>query len=293
MDFPDFSSLFHDYDSGVEVDFPSAIRISDGSTPHNLSLNMVGDDLGSSPFTEAHDLKPLRVSVGAHERTIPMEPIDFMQSRKRRYYPPKMKGAHRPECWPDPIRLESLSTKLLDNNEISRLWNEVALTSSEEIVVDALRPVVGMALDRIAVIGDRTRLHRAGGRRVVAKLEHMAKLVPLKRLGHGAQRLFGISLALANCRDGILIINEIENGIHHSIHQDIWRMIFRTAKEGNVQVFATTHSWDCIAGFAIAAGEVPANGTFYRLERVEDELHAIGYSEECLEVAAQQRVEVR
>ncbi len=105
--------------------------------------------------------------------------------------------------------------------------------------------------------------------------------------------MFGISLALANCRDGILLIDEVENGIHHSVQPELWRMIFRAAEDSNVQVVAATHSWDCIASFAVAAVESPSDGTLYRLERVGDDLHAIRYSEEDLEVAAQQRIEVR
>ena len=113
------------------------------------------------------------------------------------------------------------------------------------------------------------------------------------RLGDGAQRLFGISLALASCQDGMLLIDEVENGIHHSVQPDLWKMIFRAAEKGNIQVVAATHSWDCVASFAVAASEASANGILYRLEHTGDELHAVRYSEEDLEVAAQQRIEVR
>ena len=58
-------------------------------------------------------------------------------------------------------------------------------------------------------------------------------------------------------------------------------------------MFAATHSWDCIASFAMAAIETPEVGSLYRLERVRDDLHAVRYSEEDLEVAALQGIEVR
>ena len=103
----------------------------------------------------------------------------------------------------------------------------------------------------------------------------------------------GIAAALVNCRNGILLIDEVENGIHHSIQPELWRMVFRAAEESNVQVVAATHSWDCIAGFATAAGETPEVGTLIRLDGVGDELHAVQYSEKDLEVAAQQVIEVR
>jgi len=107
-------------------------------------------------------------------------------------------------------------------------------------------------------------------------------------------RLFGITLALANCRDGFLLIDEVENGIHYSVQQDFWRMMLRTAHENNVQVFATTHSWDCVRGFAQAAVENEnVEGVLVRLEKEEDGLRAVRYSERRLKIAADQRIEVR
>ena len=79
--------------------------------------------------------------------------------------------------------------------------------------------------------------------------------MPLRSLGDGAVRLFGVALALANSQGGFLLIDEAENGIHHTIQRDFWRMVLLTAQANNVQVFATTHSWDCVVGFAQAAVE--------------------------------------
>ena len=107
-------------------------------------------------------------------------------------------------------------------------------------------------------------------------------------------RLFGAALALANSRDGFLLIDEAENGIHHSVQQDYWRMILRSAQQNNVQVIATTHSWDCVRGFARAAAETEeAEGQLVRLSRQYGDLRAVEYSEEELTIAAEQGIEVR
>ena len=52
----------------------------------------------------------------------------------------------------------------------------------------------------------------------------------------------------ANSRDEFLLIDEAENGIHLTLLKDFPSMVLRGAQENNVQVFATTHSWDCIKG---------------------------------------------
>ena len=293
MDFPDFASLFHNYLAGAGRGVPSTIKIAARCAADSLSLQLVEADEQPFLLSPNFSLKTLCVAVGEHERTIPVDPIGYTRTGRRGYFSSRMMASDRPETWPIPIKFESMGPGLLDNDEISRLWDEVALTPSEDDVIRALRLVVGDELDRIGVIGDRSSSYQTHGRRVVAKLKHLSAPIPLKRLGDGAQRLFGIALALANCRNGILIIDEVENGIHHSVHRDLWHMIFRAAEEGNVQVVAATHSWDCIAGFAGAACETRADGTLYRLERFEDDLHAVRYSKRDLEVAALQRIEVR
>ncbi|MCY4304500.1 MAG: AAA family ATPase [Aestuariivita sp.] len=153
-----------------------------------------------------------------------------------------------------------------------------------------MRLVAGTKLDRLAVIGEGPR---SRGRRMVAKLNSTPQPVPLKRLGDGVQRLLGIALALANCQNGILLIDEVENGIHYSILPKLWDMIFKTAQEGNIQVIAATHSWDCISSFTHSALATDQVGTLVRLEKDEDDLYPVHYSEEDLEIIAKHNIEVR
>ena len=118
--------------------------------------------------------------------------------------------------------------------------------------------------------------------------------VPLKSLGDGAVRLYGIALALANSRGGLLLIDEAENGIHHTVQYEFWKLVLQIAHTDDVQVLATTHSWDCVRGFAYAAAEAESSdGILIRLDRDERGLRAVEYSEEDLKIAADQSIEVR
>ena len=91
-----------------------------------------------------------------------------------------------------------------------------------------------------------------------------------------------------------MVIDEAENGIHHSVQHNYWRMVLQTAQENNVQVFATTHSWDCVSGFAQAATELEdAEGVLVRLERENGAIRAVEYSREELQIASEQGIEVR
>ncbi|MCY3640969.1 MAG: AAA family ATPase, partial [Gammaproteobacteria bacterium] len=103
-----------------------------------------------------------------------------------------------------------------------------------------------------------------------------------------------ISLGLANSRGGFLLLDEAENGIHYSVQPRFWEMVLHTAERHGIQVFATTHSFDCVRGFAeaaIANRAVQAN--LVRLDRDEEGIRAVPYSEEGLKAAADQGIEVR
>ena len=41
-------------------------------------------------------------------------------------------------------------------------------------------------------------------------------------------------------------IDEIENGLHYSVHKDVWRPLELWQRQLDIQVFATTHSYEMI-----------------------------------------------
>lgn len=193
---------------------------------------------------------------------------------------------------PPEIRCRSLGPGVLSNEQMARWWAAVALTPSEDAAVNALRLVAGDGVHRAAVVGEQP--HHRRGNRVIVSLRGDPAPVPLKSLGDGAVRLFGVALALANSRDGFLVIDEAENGIHHSLQERFWRMVLATAEANNVQVLATTHSRDCVEGFARAATECQhIEGALARINRRNGEMWAVEYPEKDMLVAAEQGIEVR
>lgn len=198
------------------------------------------------------------------------------------------------DAFPSKLTCELLGPGALTNAQLARFWDEVALSDHEDRVIRALSLVLGDNVDRVTMIGDNGSTRRGGGRRVVVKLRGLRQRVPLKSLGDGALRMFGMALALSNSRNGLLLVDEAENGIHYSVQRDFWHMILRTAVENDVQVLATTHSWDCVKGFAQAAeANEDVEGVLVRLERVGESIRVVRYPEEEVKVAAEQGIEVR
>jgi predicted ATPase len=91
-----------------------------------------------------------------------------------------------------------------------------------------------------------------------------------------------------------LLVDEIESGIHYSAIERYWDMIFTLARELDVQVFATTHSWDCIEGFqAAATSDRSSEGMLIRLEADGDRTRAVTFNEHELAIATREEIEVR
>jgi hypothetical protein len=122
----------------------------------------------------------------------------------------------------------------------------------------------------------------------------LPRLVPVPFMGEGMRRLLSILLAIANARGGVLLVDEIENGMHYSVQKQVWQAIAHAARENDVQVFATTHSYECInaAHEAFAASE-PYDFTMQRLDRSGEEIEVVRYDRDTMEYALEMSHEVR
>jgi hypothetical protein len=101
----------------------------------------------------------------------------------------------------------------------------------------------------------------------------------------------GVFIAL---EEPVLLIDEVEVGVHYSALPDVWRYLFRAARERGIQVFATTHSWDCIEAFQQAAAEEPeGSALLLRLEQKGREHRAVLFDQDELPTVTKHHIEVR
>jgi len=150
--------------------------------------------------------------------------------------------------------------------------------------------IIELDVEKINLIGQE----RKSARIPIVKVRNVPEPIPLRSLGEGMTRLFGIVLALVNARDGLLLVDEVDSGLHYTVHPALWRLVFQIAAQLNVQVFATTHSWDCIEGFQQAAQEMEgAGGMLIRLERRQGHIVPILFDTSRLSIATRQEIEVR
>jgi AAA15 family ATPase/GTPase len=131
-------------------------------------------------------------------------------------------------------------------------------------------------------------------RTATVKVVGIDERIPLSSLGNGMLRVLGIALALVNAEDGILLIDEFENSLYYSVQSDLWRLIFQIAHRLNIQVFATTHSWDCIKAFQSATqGDTQDTGMLIRLESRKHGIGATLFDQSELGIVTREQIEVR
>jgi len=196
------------------------------------------------------------------------------------------------EGWlhPNASPVAFLPARGFTTNEAKRLWDKASLADKDELLLELLRfvepevrdlryisdPESGVDLPYLKINGDRGR-------------------TPLDSLGDGLTRLFHIGLAMANASGGILLIDEFENGLHWEVQEQLWKALFNASNHFGVQVFATTHSNDCIQAFVGAQKDrlIPSESYVYRLERRGEDIRAHEFSAQGLEAAIRQGIEVR
>ncbi|MBQ3739352.1 MAG: ATP-binding protein, partial [Bacteroidales bacterium] len=73
-------------------------------------------------------------------------------------------------------------------------------------------------------------------------LDGIDQLMMVNMMGDGMRRYLNIVAASANPMNNIILIDEIDNGLHYSAYKKLWEAIFALATDTNKQVFVTTHS---------------------------------------------------
>ena len=291
------SPLFYRFPYSVdelgELDEFSIATHGDGS-PSSLTIRLewrieTRDRLGNSKLTfpdvdiDEHWDDPIPVLVIESEDGTRIRRLDgrpqVLRTRLRRRTAPPLRARFPYELL-DPYARNGTS-------DLDELWSEIALTDNEHEVVKALR-IISPEISAVSMVkgGPDERI-------AIARSRRLESPTPLRSFGDGVNRLFAMVLSLVSVRGGLLLIDEFENGLHHGVQLDIWRMIFRLAKELDVQVFATTHSKDTVESFQKAASESPGEDSLVLLTGRDNDVIPTVLSERELAIANRHNMQVR
>lgn len=280
--FPDLASSSHGFCISAQGALPAPIsrisaRINWFIRKTDPERQATSYELASSDSFDVDAFPALDMDIANRKRIVTLD-------RFQRRFPMRAEPDHiLLPC----VYLDPFSSRF--TNQMGVLWDAIALRDVEQEIVNALK-VISPDIQAVSVIGSE---ERARPRTAIARSTRYTSPVPLRTFGDGVNRLFGVILSLCNAGNGVLLVDEVENGLHYSVQTEIWRTIFRLAKNLNVQVFATTHSWDCVRAFQEAASESPEDGVLVRLSRKDGRVIPTLFTEDELEIVTRDQVEVR
>ena len=294
-DSPGAETLWDSFFGGFDSSNPAELRATEvDGKEHTIRLKVLKDQ---------DELSRLRNSAAAHgeknvTQRIPLAsgPAQVLElhsednrKRQRNYYMIFDSKGLRTEPIPPPVEFQAvflasrIRAQLLDEAD---LFSKLEVTGKQQVVVDALQ-VVEPRLKRLALV-------KSGGQTMIHGDVGLSRLVPLNFMGEGTMRLAIIVLYICTSPKGVVLVDEIENGFHYSILPKLWQVVAQTARQWDTQVFATTHSLECVNSAHQAFVE-SENYDFrlYRLERVKDDIRAISYDRDALSAAMEAGLEVR
>ena len=127
-----------------------------------------------------------------------------------------------------------------------------------------------------------------------ADIKGHGHMLPLSLMGEGMERYVTLVLSILSAQKGTVLIDEIENGFHHSIYAQIWKSVAQFARKYDVQIIATTHHYQCIeAAHTVLKEDGKHDFMLHRLQRVGEDIEHVIYDEQKLEAALSGNLEVR
>ena len=194
------------------------------------------------------------------------------------------------------IKLKFLTPFSLTSSDMAALFDNIVLSPLEDLIIESLK-IIEPKIERIAIVGSgkyltSNNLGVRGG--FLIKIKNHYQPIPIGSLGDGFWRMLGLVLAMVNLENGILLVDEIDSGLHFTVMTDMWKVVWETAKKLNIQVFATTHSRDCWQSLAELITEEKITDNEITIQRIDREKsQSVIFDPEEIVIAATSNLEVR
>ena len=162
---------------------------------------------------------------------------------------------------------------------------DITKNKDEKFILDALR-LIEPKINDIVLSGNEVLVDVGQNKRI-----------PINMMGDGVRKILSVLTTIYECRDGVVLIDEISNGFHYSVMKDLWRTVLLASKKNNAQIYATTHDIDSIKGLrdAVRSSDDGNNSVAcFKLQRTsDDELKSYYYAIDNIDYALNQEIEIR
>jgi hypothetical protein len=183
-----------------------------------------------------------------------------------------------------------VSPRTFSGRESAQFYSNLSRAKHAQPVLDGIRSLFGEVEEiSIELVAGEPLLH--------VSLPGLPEKLPLGDLSGGLNKYIEILLAILTNPGGALLIDEIENGFHYRNLPDLLKNIVALCDKHDVQLFATTHSYEFLqvmAGAMSSTQKGKDDFSLLRLERKGTESPTItNVSGDSFEAAINEDFEVR
>lgn len=256
----DIASFFHNFDEKTPIEF----KAQEDDSTHNLrsiqispieknvtffsnenfekiSTNTVKKEYGLIyEFSVGDSFSgriPLRVKKNSNNFSATVPRIrDYEEKYKTTFLPPQFQFQ---------IVLEKLA--------------EIIKNKEKEPIIEGLR-ILSADVKDIAIIDSEVFVDVG-----------LSQMIPLKLMGDGMRKLISIFISIFSCKNGAVIIDEIDNGLHFTVIEPLLQLISTLCNSLNVQFFASTHSKEILDQLFSSNDVKLEDFNIYTLFKNEDE----------------------
>lgn len=164
---------------------------------------------------------------------------------------------------------------------------KIVANKQESYILSALRQIDPAIVD-IQLVGNDILVDIGAEQRL-----------PINMAGDGLRKMLLIIVSIFRCRNGVLLIDEIDNGFHFTAMEILWKAILTAANDNNVQLFASTHNIDSIKGLSRVLEQTEFSdfrndvGAFKLLKDADANITSLRYDYPSFSYSVNQELEMR
>ena len=239
---------------------------------------------------EANSRRGFYLDQSSEQNIMPVMTIEYSEEGKQKYSRvlPEPRGGGVSRMGGKPL-LDIPKVWFVNSYSVisdASLLSDLDVKYQKEMVVEYLRIIEPQLKDlSIGLRGGRSEIYADVG---------LPRKLPVKLMGDATQRLLSFLLVCAHANGGILLIDEIENGLHWAVHAKVWDELCHIVEKFDCQVIATTHSYEFLeAAFDGIAANLREDLSYIRLDKIRDDVVQKSFSSDDMKWSFQAKAEVR
>lgn len=170
-------------------------------------------------------------------------------------------------------------------NNVCAIFDNVVKDNKEKYIVEILNKIDNRIQD----------IKMGANNTILINMKGIQEAVPFYVIGGGIQKIILILANIISHKNGFLLIDELENGLHYTSLKVLLQAIFIACKMYNVQLFITTHSKETIDSLIKVSDDNDFKDivNITRLDYKNDKYYATAYTDEMLDTVYEENVEIR